>query len=61
MAVNTLYDHLERLHPGIRENILKSCTLTINEEYVDVHAGDGIVRMLHKGDEVAIIPPVSSG
>ena len=61
LAVSELYDHLDRLYPGIRKRILVSCALTINEEYVSCGTEDGNVTIIHEGDEVAIIPPVSSG
>ena len=59
-----LPDVLEERYPGIKEKVLGSCAVTVNLDYVDVEeeAGKGegglVVRA---GDEVAIIPPVSSG
>ena len=61
MAINKLYDHLEKLYPGIKMKVLDSCALTVNEEYVDSNASDSNMGALSEGDEVAIIPPVSSG
>ena len=60
-VVNQLYDHLEKLYPGIRKQVLDSCALTINEEYVDNDNENSGLRMIYQGDEAAIIPPVSSG
>ena len=60
-AIKSLYDHLEKLYPGIRKHILDSCALTINEEYIEKDDEDSGSRMIYEGDEVAIIPPVSSG
>jgi len=39
--------------------VLDSCALTVNLEYVDLD--DLEEEMIKEGDEVAIIPPVSSG
>ena len=33
--------------------------MSVGDEYVDVEDGEGVV--IQAGDEVAIIPPVSSG
>ena len=60
MALIELYNHLEKLYPGLKKYVLDSCALTVNEEYVDSHDNDSNMT-LHEGDEVAIIPPVSSG
>ena len=60
-----LYALLESRYPGIKEKVLGSCALTINLEYIDIddngalNGGQQIV--IQPGDEVAIIPPVSSG
>lgn len=63
-----LFGDLERLYPGIDEKVLESCAVTVNMDYVDmeeVMEGDPnnpmTVAMIKEGDEVAIIPPVSSG
>jgi molybdopterin converting factor small subunit len=59
MTVSTLFDQLEKMYPCIGEKVLHSCALTVNLDYVDVQAdGDMVIKA---GDEVAIIPPVSSG
>ncbi|KAK5715175.1 hypothetical protein LTR17_016924 [Elasticomyces elasticus] len=59
-----LYNAIEKKYPGIRAKVLESSALTVNLDYVDVEEevqkGDkGLV--IQAGDEVAIIPPVSSG
>ena len=54
-----LLDTLEGLYPGIRDAVLSSCALTVNLEYVDLN--DSEQQLIQAGDEVAIIPPVSSG
>lgn len=54
-----LFDTLESRYPGIREAVLRSCGVSVGDEYVDVEDGEGVV--IQAGDEVAIIPPVSSG
>lgn len=74
MSLSDLFKTLEDKYPGIRERVLDSCAVTVNLEYVDVveskaedgkeegipsHTGSGLI--IRDGDEVAIIPPVSSG
>ncbi|KAI5240724.1 hypothetical protein E4T42_08288 [Aureobasidium subglaciale] len=59
MKLSDLFDHLETIHPKIKQNILHSCALTVNLEYVDVEADADM--LINHGDEVAVIPPVSSG
>jgi len=49
---------LEKQYPGIKQKVLSSCAITINLDYVDLD--EKSVR-IQEGDEVAIIPPVSSG
>jgi molybdopterin converting factor small subunit len=60
LQLSSLYDTLEKQYPGIKDKVLTSCALTVNLEYVDLDekAPD---TMINPGDEVAIIPPVSSG
>ncbi|KAI4246421.1 MAG: hypothetical protein LQ352_006397 [Teloschistes flavicans] len=64
LTVPELFKHLEASYPGIGEMVLASCLLTINLEYVEVE-GEGwetaAMTTIKEGDEVAIIPPVSSG
>lgn len=62
LALGQLFSQLESRYPGLRPKILESCLVTVNLEYVDLPAegaSDGVV--IQQGDEVAIIPPVSSG
>lgn len=62
LALKDLFPALEQRYPGIREKLLASCLVTVNLEYVDVAAeGDGGAVVIEEGDEVAVIPPVSSG
>ncbi|KAH8165667.1 hypothetical protein CIB48_g2576 [Xylaria polymorpha] len=66
LEIGKLFDALEERHSGIKDKILSSCLVTVNLNYVDVPNKDsedasetGVV--IQEGDEVAIIPPVSSG
>ena len=68
LALTDLFAHLEKLYPGIRQAVLSSSAVTVNLDYVDVEdqqGADGCKRsdttVINEGDEVAIIPPVSSG
>ncbi|KAI0854908.1 molybdopterin synthase sulfur carrier subunit [Xylaria cubensis] len=66
LAISKLFDALEEKHSGIKDKILSSCLVTVNLNYVDVPNKDsedesGPEMMIEEGDEVAIIPPVSSG
>ncbi|KAL2758766.1 hypothetical protein ACRALDRAFT_1075211 [Sodiomyces alcalophilus JCM 7366] len=62
LPLGQLFDALEERHPGMKSNILDSCLVTVNLEYVDVPAdGQASGTIIKEGDEVAIIPPVSSG
>lgn len=73
MPLSRLFRALEERHPGIRAAVLSSCLVTVNLDYVDVpeeddgregdQAGGDIAPafVIKEGDEVAIIPPVSSG
>ncbi|KAB8207293.1 hypothetical protein BDV34DRAFT_192033 [Aspergillus parasiticus] len=70
-----LFDVLESKYPGIEAKVLTSCGVSVNVEYVDVEeekaklhdmeaAQGGQISdlvIIKEGDEVAIIPPVSSG
>jgi molybdopterin synthase sulfur carrier subunit len=49
---------LEERYPGIKDKILASCALTINLDYTDMDESSVVIQA---GDEVALIPPVSSG
>jgi molybdopterin converting factor small subunit len=54
-----LFNVLEKQYPGIKPKVLVSCAVTVNLEYVDLDEGGAVT--IKDGDEVAIIPPVSSG
>lgn len=68
-----LFDILEERYPGIRDKVLSHCAVTVNLDYVDVgilgeEGGEksGVepvldMPVIEEGDEVALIPPVSSG
>lgn len=63
LPARQLFEILEKRYPGIKEKVLSSCAVTVNLEYVDMdedqNGDQGL--MIKEGDEVAIIPPVSSG
>ncbi|KAF2458216.1 hypothetical protein BDY21DRAFT_284481 [Lineolata rhizophorae] len=63
MKLSDLSEALERRYPGLKSNILESCAITVNLQYVDLDEDDktGKNLVIRAGDEVAIIPPVSSG
>lgn len=61
-----LYDFLEDKYVGIKDKVLHSCAVTVNLHYVDIQDdsethGESSGRIIEEGDEVGIIPPVSSG
>jgi molybdopterin converting factor small subunit len=58
-----LFAVLEERYPGVKQNVLASCAVTVNMEYVDIDDEDAadLDKVIKEGDEVAIIPPVSSG
>lgn len=62
LRASELFETLENLYPGIKDKVLSSCAVTLNLEYIDLDEGDKSTEIIFKeGDEVAIIPPVSSG
>ena len=72
LPVSSLFSVLETKYPGIEAKVLRSCAVTVNLDYVDVlpqgradgsAAGDerSVEMTIQEGDEVGIIPPVSSG
>ena len=63
LPLSSLFDYLEKKYSGIRKNVLETCLVTINLEYVNISDdGEGDKKLIIKAsDEVAIIPPVSSG
>lgn len=64
LTIGELFQRLDTTYKGIKERVIASSAVTINLDYVDVdEAGPdrGLQTKLREGDEVAIIPPVSSG
>jgi molybdopterin synthase sulfur carrier subunit len=70
LPLSDLFAVLENRYPGIRERVLRSCGVSLGLEYVDVEEAErgksagkeeGPVVVIRAGDEVGIIPPVSSG
>jgi molybdopterin synthase sulfur carrier subunit len=65
LPLSKLFTTLEERYEGIRASVLDHSLVTINLTYVDVAddeaAKDGEEIVIQEGDEVAIIPPVSSG
>ncbi|KAI1457459.1 molybdopterin synthase small subunit CnxG [Annulohypoxylon moriforme] len=64
LSLTDLFSKLEEMYNGITDKILDSSMVTINLQYVDVpRPGDesSPTVTIQQGDEVAIIPPVSSG
>ncbi|KAJ9157665.1 hypothetical protein NKR23_g575 [Pleurostoma richardsiae] len=66
LPLKDLFPTLEKLYPGMKSKILDSCLVTVNLNYVEVPAEDDNAEgtepvVIQEGDEVAIIPPVSSG
>ncbi|KAI1078268.1 molybdopterin synthase sulfur carrier subunit [Whalleya microplaca] len=67
LPLRKLFDALEEKHEGFKDRILGSCLVTVNLNYVDVPELDegeeepSRAVVIKEGDEVAIIPPVSSG
>lgn len=64
LPLSELFALLERKYPEITKRVLSSAAITVNLDYVDVErdTSEGAKSMVIKeGDEVAIIPPVSSG
>jgi molybdopterin synthase sulfur carrier subunit len=69
LLVKDLFQLLDSKYPGMVNSVLCSCAVTVNLDYVDVEetfredgsAIDSAATIIKEGDEVAIIPPVSSG
>ena len=63
VRIRDLFKKLDDKYPGIMARVLSSCALTVNLDYVDVDedSASNPVQEIKAGDEVAIIPPVSSG
>lgn len=58
LRISDLFAELEKKYPGIKEKVLDSCAVTVNLEYIDLEENTTVIK---DGDEVGIIPPVSSG
>ncbi|KAK4691549.1 molybdopterin synthase sulfur carrier subunit, partial [Lecanoromycetidae sp. Uapishka_2] len=69
MPIEELFGLLEKRYPGMTEAILSSSAVTLNLDYIDIERDEESVEpvsgpkttTINEGDEVAIIPPVSSG
>lgn len=63
MKLEELFPTLEKRYPGISKAVLDASMLTVNLEYVSLEPDSDEYKetVLNAGDEVAIIPPVSSG
>jgi len=63
LPISKLFSILEDKYGGIHAKLLQSCLVTVNLEYVDIPEDetDESGTVIKEGDEVAIIPPVSSG
>ncbi len=64
LKVTELYDVLDKKYPGFREKVLESAAITVDLEYIDLDeesARGEECMVIGAGDEVGIIPPVSSG
>ena len=66
IPISELFNVLDERYPGFMERVLGSCAVTVNLDYVDLDSAsrevdDAEVTVIQEGDEVAIIPPVSSG
>ncbi|PWY78078.1 hypothetical protein BO94DRAFT_537861 [Aspergillus sclerotioniger CBS 115572] len=59
LPLSLLFDTLDSMYPGIREKVLSSCGVSLGDEYVDMVEDSQVV--IKEGEEVAVIPPVSSG
>jgi len=61
LKASDLFDALEKRYPGMKQKVLNSCALTVNLAYVDLEDEKDKETVINEGDEVGIIPPVSSG
>lgn len=61
-SLTGLFEMLESRYPGFRKQVLSCSAITLNLEYVDIEdeTSDSPI-ILRGGDEIGIIPPVSSG
>ena len=60
-----LFEVLEERYKNITARVLSSCAITVNFDYITIveEGAEGALSSMdiEEGDEVAIIPPVSSG
>lgn len=64
MSLRDLLVLLEGKYTGINDQVILSSAITKNLEYLDETTDDSLGQestIFEQGDEVAIIPPVSSG
>lgn len=62
LTVNDLFEYICSKYGAEARALLKSCAVAINMEYLDdIEAQTGNINVIRPGDEVAMIPPVSSG
>ncbi|TVY36078.1 Molybdopterin synthase sulfur carrier subunit [Lachnellula occidentalis] len=61
LPLSKLFEMLEEKYNGMKDKVLMSCLVTVNLEYVDIPEDCASEPFIKEGDEVAIIPPVSSG
>ncbi|KAK6587263.1 hypothetical protein PZA11_000553 [Diplocarpon coronariae] len=62
LPIAELFRTLEERYTGMESKVLGSCLVTVNLVYVDMpENADESEFVIKDGDEVAIIPPVSSG
>lgn len=67
LPTQELFSLLEEKYAGIKDALLSSCAVTVNLEYIDMDniqsesPASELGGVIKAGDEVAIIPPVSSG
>ncbi|KAF2662045.1 Molybdopterin synthase sulfur carrier subunit [Lophiostoma macrostomum CBS 122681] len=63
LRAGSLFEELEKKYPGMEAKVLASCAVTVNLDYIEIDGGNApdLDLVIQEGDEVAIIPPVSSG
>jgi molybdopterin converting factor small subunit len=61
LPLSKLFATLEARYAGMTAKVLTGCAVTINLEYADVPESGEDEVMIQAGDEVGVIPPVSSG
>ncbi|KAI1937722.1 hypothetical protein LOZ66_004003 [Ophidiomyces ophidiicola] len=61
LPVHKLFDVLEERYPGMKDKVLVSCAVSVELDYVQLEDNGTDGRVIQAGEEVAIIPPVSSG